>query len=64
MNVWIGRSPRAHQIAGEWFSEMINWTHNYFKMPYLKLVGVGVEILECCGGDPHRSLHLIVVVYD
>jgi hypothetical protein len=59
MNVWIGRSPRADQIVNEWSSDMTNWSHNY-----LKLIGIGVEFLERCGGDSRRPLHLIVAVYD
>ena len=64
MNVWIGRSPRADQIVDEWSSDMTNWSHNYLKMPHLKLIGIGIEFLERCGGDSCRPLHLIVAVYD
>jgi hypothetical protein len=64
MNVWIGRSPVAEAVVDEWATDMTNWTNNYLKMSYLKFVGVGVEVLERSGGDPHRPLRLIVVLYE
>ncbi|KAI6175315.1 hypothetical protein M3Y97_00675600 [Aphelenchoides bicaudatus] len=61
MNVWIGRTPRAEKIVQEWCNEASSSSCDYTRMPYLKWLGVGLELLD---KDPHRPLYLVVVVYE